>query len=108
MTPQPWTCPRCNKVKAPHVDECGCVGAFKLEPWAPTDTPTHVPSLWPDCGCPPGRCERTVCPHRSVLFPSVFITSGTVPLKQELSWWRDAAATSFRNFEESLDAEPKG
>lgn len=30
--PAPWICPRCNKVNAPHVDQCPCPGITKQKP----------------------------------------------------------------------------
>ncbi len=38
--PQPWVCPKCDKVKAPHIDECPCNQVtWKIE-YSPTTTST--------------------------------------------------------------------
>lgn len=26
---KPWICPRCQKVNAPHADQCKCTGSFQ-------------------------------------------------------------------------------
>jgi hypothetical protein len=52
----PWTCPRCARVNAPHVDQCCCL-------------PEPVANLTPDCGCPPGTtCQSTACPRALKVF----------------------------------------
>ncbi len=40
MTPQPWICPRCAAVNAPHVNQCPCV------PAQATPVPPFIPTVW--------------------------------------------------------------
>lgn len=60
-----WTCPRCDRVNAPHVDQCSCASPVTVAPSIPTlpitlpyvpsptvpqpwPLPWHMPQIW--CG----------------------------------------------------------
>ncbi len=57
---QPWTCPRCKAIKAPHVDECRCYPAGAV--WSPWATVTirecqhEYPNPWHGTAPPP--CKK--------------------------------------------------
>lgn len=45
---QPWTCPRCERVCAPHLDHCDC-----------QPQPAVVPTVWPAPTFPGPQVEPT-------------------------------------------------
>lgn len=74
-----WICPRCQKVHAPFVQNCGCVPLPDLI-GKPLPLPTNPdqagwrPPMYPMpvCGCT-GPCGNAACPHRPK------ITCATIP-----------------------------
>lgn len=68
---QPWECPRCNRICAPHLDYCDCQpgqpaavpSVWPFEPWTPLPGPI-IPSppatpTYPPGGTPPGTTTIT-------------------------------------------------
>ena len=57
-TRQPWICPRCGRVNAPHIDQCSCTPPVRInplpvfptpypcQPYCPPYTP-YSPNVWP-------------------------------------------------------------
>lgn len=46
--PQPWECPRCGTINAPHASQCSCRPGRRPERWTWDDPMTWLPpTVWP-------------------------------------------------------------
>lgn len=53
-----WTCPVCQRVHAPHIDECGPCNVGKMSPpCIPAQPYWPPPTIYPTTPLLPGPCD---------------------------------------------------